>query len=163
MAKSGVILQWNKLDKALLKMAKEVNQTTELMENIGVMLHRNTQKRFEKEEDPTGKKWKKSKRALLEGGQTLNNSGNLKKNISYIVKKNTVHVGTNVVYARIHQFGGIIKPKSKKRLTFKTSNNTFSSTKEVTIPDRPFIGISKDDQDEAWHLIVEHLKNSFTG
>lgn len=153
MAKSGVILQWNKLDKALLKMAKEVNQTTELMENIGVMLHRNTQKRFEKEEDPTGKKWKKSKRALLEGGQTLNNSGNLKKNISYIVKKNTVHVGTNVVYARIHQFGGIIKPKSKKRLTFK----------EVTIPDRPFIGISKDDQDEAWHLIVEHLKNSFTG
>lgn len=162
MRKSGVTLQWNNLDKALLRLSVSLGQTEELMDSLGTMLHRNTVKRFDNEESPSGKKWKKSRRALEENGQTLSDTGNLKNNISYAVKGKSVMVGTNVHYARIHQFGGIIKPKTKKTLAFGRGGKKILA-KQVIMPARPFIGISKEDKDEARHIIGEFLKESFRG
>lgn len=158
--KSGVSVQWNGLDKSLLKMAVQIRETGPLLDSIGSMLAGNTQKRFDDEESPDGKKWKKSQRAMRENGKTLSNSGDLKKNISYKTEPNTVIVGTNKEYARIHQFGGTITPKKGKYLKFKTPDG-YVSVKKVTIPPRPFIGISKDDRDEAKQLVGEFIKDCF--
>ena len=53
----------------------------------------------------------------------------------------SVRVGTNLVYARIHEFGGIIKPKKAKWLAFfvgKGAARRFIRTKKVTMPARPY-------------------------
>jgi len=47
-------------------------------------------------------------------------------------------VGTNTIYARIHELGGIIKAKNKPYLWFKVGDN-WVRVKQVTIPPRPFL------------------------
>ena len=46
-------------------------------------LRASTLKRFDDEEDPTGKKWEPSARAATEGGKTLDKEGHLKDSIDY--------------------------------------------------------------------------------
>lgn len=162
MAKSGVSVKWNNLDKQLLNMADKITNTHNLLEGIGSMLVRNTEKRFQKEESPKGEKWKKSQRAIREDGKTLTDKGQLKDSILSQVQGKTVQVGTNKEYARIHQFGGEITPKKKKALSFKTANNNVTA-KKVTMPARPFIGISDDDIDDAKGIIADFMEKSFKG
>jgi phage gpG-like protein len=50
--------------------------------------------------------WTPSQRALDQGGQTLLDTGRLAASIVYAISGNTLYIGTNVVYAAIHQFGG---------------------------------------------------------
>lgn len=47
-------------------------------------------------------------------------------------------VGTNVIYARIHEVGGVIKPTAGKYLRFKTPDGSWHTVKQVTIPARPY-------------------------
>lgn len=161
MAKSGVSVKWSGLDKSLSKMADNIKETKGLMKNIGEQLVTNTKRRFENEESPEGEKWKKSQRAMLQNGKTLTNKAKLKNSIAYEVSDKTVQVGTNKEYARIHQFGGEIKAKKEKYLKFKNPDGTWSLVKEVTMPARPFIGISDDDIDYTKHLIAGFMKDSF--
>ncbi len=163
MAKSGVSVKWNDLDKSLLNMAGKIKETDNLMEGIGSMLVRNTEKRFQKEESPKGEKWKKSQRAMRQNGKTLTDKDQLKDSISSQVQGKTVQVGTNKEYARIHQFGGEIKPKKGKYLKFKNSGGGYSQVKQVTMPPRPFIGISDDDIDDAKGIIADFMEKSFKG
>jgi phage gpG-like protein len=48
------------------------------------------------------------------------------------------YAGANLKYAAIHQYGGVIKPKVKKALSFKVGGS-FITVKKVTIPARPYI------------------------
>lgn len=116
----------------------------ELMDTIGETLVSSTQQRFIEGAAPDGTKWKLSQRVEKEGGQTLVKSGQLRASISYESSSKTVCVGTNKVYARIHQLGG----KAGRGL-------------KVTIPQREYIGISADDEDEIKELMMEELKSIF--
>ncbi|MCK4260435.1 MAG: HK97 gp10 family phage protein [Halanaerobiales bacterium] len=49
----------------------------------------------------------------------------------------SVGVGTNVSYAGIHEFGGVIKVKTAEKLKFKIGNY-WRTAKSVIIPARPF-------------------------
>ena len=61
------------------------------------------------------------------------------------VEGNVLRVGTNKVYAAVHQFGGTIRPRAAPRLAFRLGQRlVFAGT--VTIPARPFLGISDDDR-----------------
>ena len=53
-------------------------------------------------------------------------------------------VGSPVVYAAIHEFGGIIKPKNAKYLVFQI-NGKWIRTKKVTMPKREWLSKSLDD------------------
>lgn len=50
-----------------------------------------------------------------------------------------IALGTRTVYARIHQFGGIIRAKREKFLTFKIGKKQWVKKKEVKIPKRLWI------------------------
>lgn len=50
----------------------------------------------------------------------------------------TGKIGTNVVYAPIHEFGGVIRAKNSPYLRFKIGDR-WVSKKQVTIPARPFL------------------------
>jgi len=65
--------------------------------------------------------------------------------------KNRVVVGTNLVYAPIHEFGGIIVPKRKKLLAWKTGgkNGKWIFAKRVRIPKYKGRGYMKPSFDLA--------------
>jgi phage gpG-like protein len=74
---------------------------------------------------------------------TLIKSGVLRQSIRITqIGGTTVTVGSDRIYAAIHQVGGTILPKSGKSLVFKSGGVTFFA-KKVTIPPRPFFPIDK--------------------
>lgn len=84
------------------------------------------------------------------GYKILQDSGRLAASIGVSYDDTTARVGTNLVYARIHQFGGrtkahVIRAKNKKALY-----TPFGPRKQVNhpgslIPARPFLALTERD------------------
>jgi len=65
-------------------------------------------------------------------------TGNLRRSITNEVKENYAEIGTDVIYARIQELGGVILPKTKKYLRFMTRSKNWVTVGKVIIP--PFKG-----------------------
>lgn len=148
--KSGVSLNWGGFDKALGRCAQNLGNTKALMASIGEALVSGTIKRFAAEETPDGKKWEPSARAQTQGGlqsssagKTLTDTARLRASIDYAATPTKVMVGSNVAYARIHQMGG------------KTGKGH-----KVTMPARPYLGVSGEDMEEVKETVSEFIKNA---
>ena len=139
-----------------------LTETKELMDEIGEMLVSSTKERFENGEGPDGTSWKPSERAKNEGGQTLLQTGtHLRSTITHDAGDDYVVVGTpNETFGAIHQFGGEIVPKGGGRLVFQAGGKTVFA-KKVTIPARPYIGMSDDDMEEAKDMVVRFVQTAF--
>ena len=124
-------------------------------------LRTSTIERFQAEKSPEGKKWKQSIRAREEGGKTLTKSTALRSSIRSDSSADGLAIGTNDIRAATHQFGDtrIIKAKRKKALRFRV-NGRWVSKKEVkvTIPARPFLGVSEEDEEEIKELLCKALE-----
>ena len=112
-----------------------------LMDMIGAHGEASTQERFEDSIGPDGKRWKRS----IRGGKTLVDSARLQSSITHNATETRAEWGTNVLYAGIHQFGGVILPKTAKKLAFRVGNR-FVTASKVTMPARPFVGINAADR-----------------
>lgn len=161
------------------------------MENIGRVLKTGAQLRFRSTSGPDGAQWVKSWRASHEGGQTLSGPRRrLRNSITYDAQAGSVAVGTNVVYAAIHQFGGIIRAKAGPFLSIpvtpaaraagsprnmaglhvaQTLKGQFMLVDakgvtqyllraQVTIPARPFLGVSDGDRTEIVGVVERYLR-----
>lgn len=127
------------------------------MDEIGGYLTAATQRRFERGAGPDGKAWPPSIRARATGGRTLLDSGRLANSITWRAGRNSVEVGTNVIYAAIHQLGGTIRAKTEKGLTFRIPGVGFRRKASVTIPARPFLGVDRGDRREIADILRDHL------
>lgn len=130
-----------------------------LNREIGEELRDETLDRFEKEKDPDGQPWKKSIRVKEKGGQTLSDKGLLKNSLKYKSTGEGVALGTNKIYAAIHQHGGTIKPKKARRLVFNTSRRK-QVKKKVEIPKRSYLGVSNDNFEEIMNIVEDHVRES---
>lgn len=162
MGKSGVSLHWGGLDKALGRATGKLGNTQALMESVGEALVSGTKKRFDEKKDPEGTPWKPSRRALEKGGKTLMHSGRLRRSIDYAATSDKVMVGSNLAYARIHQKGGEITPKKAKKLVSKDSDGKTVAVDAVTIPARPYLGVSKEDMEDVKATMADFLAGVFT-
>lgn len=90
----------------------------------------------------------------------LHRSGALARSIDYAVSGSQAIVGSGLIYAAIHQFGGTIVPKSASALVFRIGNRLIR-TKKVTMPARPFIGLSGDDRSELIAAAVAYIRRLF--
>lgn len=118
-----------------------------LMDQIGAELAKSAKLRFTTNEGPAGGPWPPSIRARMLGGRTLVQRGRLRDSITHEASDSSVAIGTNVVYAAIHQVGGKITAKTAKGLRFRLPGGLGSRTvKSVTIPARPFLGVSGEDE-----------------
>ena len=124
-------------------------------------LRTSTIERFQAEKSPEEKKWKQSIRAREEGGKTLTKSTALRSSIRSEASADGLAIGTNDIRAATHQFGDtrIIKATRKKALRFRI-NGRWVSKKEVkvTIPARPFLGVSEEDEEEIKKLLGKALE-----
>ncbi len=84
-------------------------------------------------------------------------SGDLARSINYRIAGNKVIIGSNLRYARIHEYGGEIKPISAPNLVFKLRDGGWRSMKKVTIPERSFLRSALRESKPAVKTIIERL------
>ena len=68
----------------------------------------------------------------------------IKSNVLAMTNSIVGTIGTNVIYAALHEYGGTIRPRAGNALRFQISGN-WITTKSVTIPDRPFLTPAVED------------------
>ena len=108
---------------------------------VGMYVQKRTVKeRFDKEQSPDGVKWRalspgrvKQRRKRHKSGvmKILQDTGELRRSIQYETGNDYVRIGSNLKYARIHQFGG------------------------NKIPARPFLGVTDDERRYITHDMLE--------
>ncbi len=128
----GVEVDSQRVRKLVADLIKHLGNPRRAMDQIGSHLAAATIRRFQIETAPDGKPWQKSLRALADGGQTLTDKGHLRRSITHRVAADgrSVDVGSNLVYAAIHQFGG-----------------QAGRGRSVTLPARPYLGIDGRSED----------------
>jgi phage virion morphogenesis protein len=136
------------------QLAARAGNLKPLMQEIGEILAETTKQRFQTSRAPDGTIWEPNAAATYQGylsafassfkdgkltraGATraiakkplIGESGRLSREIFYRAYDHGVEVGSALPYAAIHQFGGQAGPG-----------------KQVTIPARPYLGLSADDK-----------------
>jgi phage virion morphogenesis protein len=148
-----------------------------MFERIGASLVASTQRRFETGTEPGGSPWPPSLRALATGGKTLVDTARLMQSITFIASESGVEVGSNVIYAAIHQFGGDIAHPARTQTVHRKVNKSTGKlsgfvkkgkathAQEVAvgahtthIPARPFLGIDVDDAREIVLIAEDWLR-----
>ena len=148
-------------DAAARAMLNKLGQmdTAPLMRRLGERIQAWTQDRFDanQQQAPDGTPWAKLNPKYAQNkprhlqNRKLTLGGYLRKSIRWqLLDSQSVLVGTNVKYAAIHQFGGTIRPKKGKALAF---GGRF--VQSVTIPARPYLGISEQDNKEIQEIIKD--------
>ena len=133
------------LGTELARVAGVLSHPEGIMDCIGRYLVASALRRFESERAPDGTPWLKSARAVAEGNRTLTDTGQLRRSIAHVVNDGgrAVEVGTNVVYAAIHQFGGLARKGRRAR-----------------IPARPYLGIDERDRDAIARIVSRVLERA---
>ncbi len=133
----------------------------DLLDQIGARGVSQTQQRFLDQKGPDGQPWKKSLRAIEQSGETLRHKNRLFSSFTFVATSSAVEWGTNVIYAGIHHFGGVIKPKSKKALAFRGANGRLNIVKQVTMPARPFLGLTDADRADIGEIVEDWAKGAW--
>lgn len=141
--------------------------------NVGEELVKSTKARFQSQTDPEGTPWVPLSpayaRAKLKGrkgvnaGRILSLDGILGDNITAQPTATEVRIGSAAVYAAIHQLGGTISKaagtrQSDGRRFAKAGDRTVGiGAHSITIPARPYLGISDEDEAEIFSLATRYL------
>ena len=151
--------------RAVADMAAIGRQPEAVLWPIGEKLASNTRDRFDEGRDPQGNRWAplspwylpfKRGPSVLKGAAM---SGGLQGSITSAVAGHDVAVGSNKVYAAVHQFGATIRPKrAGGMLVFRDAGGqAWGAARQVTIPARPYLGLSAEDEDD----ILDVAENAF--
>ncbi|MDR1701272.1 MAG: phage virion morphogenesis protein [Sporomusaceae bacterium] len=94
----------------------------------------------------------------------LHQSGVLKQSITSIADDKTVRIGAlkHVKYARIHQFGGVIRPKNKTYL-FVPFGKKVLRLKKVIIPARPYLIVPPSEMPGLTRAALEAFTKELIG
>jgi phage gpG-like protein len=158
-----------KAQEALSALAKRGTDLRPLMQELGEYLTETTKQRFQTSTAPDGSRWAPNAPAtyLAYLGQSKGSFGKygrmtkagaarasgkkpligetrrLSSEIYYRADSRSVEIGSGLVYSAIHQFGG-----------------QAGRGKQVTIPARPYLGLSADDQNAIQMLAAGYLVGS---
>ncbi len=159
-----------KVDDAAMKrqmadLAAGMANLTPAMKAFGEFMIMRTEERFSGEHDPEGRKWaplsavtyartwgKKRKftrkgaiaqpfRKFILGKKILTTSHRMRRSVTYTAGQDSMRLGSNVIYYRIHQLGGMAGKGHK-----------------VRIPARPSLGFNNADIMEAIAGIKDQLR-----
>lgn len=136
-----------------------INDPSPLLAELGEYGLRSTRARFKTQTAPDGTAWaalqpwyQKEKRRNKNRILALN--GYLRGQMTWqLVGDRTVEIGSNLPYAAVHQFGATIKPRAAKVLMFRGH-----VAKSVTIPARPYLGLSDENRSEIVGRTLEWLQ-----
>lgn len=102
-------------------------------------------------------------RTDLAGRKILQGEGELKKSVSEHVTNDFVEVGSSLVYARIHQLGGVIRPKKARSLAIPLGGGKVLRLQKVTIPARPYLSLRESDYQTIIRVAHDYLLSGVIG
>lgn len=147
----------------LAKLRAGLHARTGLLNTLGESLVERTKQRIrDGGPAPDGTPWKPLQPLTLELKQNkdrgiLWDSGMLKDALAFDLEGDeAVAIGSMMVYARIHQEGGTIKPKEGRKALNVPGRGLRRS---VTIPARPYLGISATDKTVLERKVLAWLKS----
>lgn len=171
---------------ALARLVAIATRPEAMMRDIAGYLLFSTQRRFETETGPDGSKWAplsprtaKARSGRKERGtdHILRQTTRLYQSLTISADATTAQLGTNSVYAAIHQFGGDIPmPERQSRISFKKVRGkrgvrfVRTGTKDATvqdvtvrahsvrIPARPYLGVNDADRVEIEIIAADALR-----
>ena len=130
-----------------------------LMTAVGQEVQDQTEYRITTEKTaPDGTPWPPNRR----GTSILYASGRLAGSIDYRATLDEVHVGSALPYARIHQYGGRIEPRSANALAFASGGDSWV-VKSVYIPPRPYLGLSGQNIADVEEMIADFVADVLAG
>jgi len=141
----------SQVQKKLEKLVERVIDRRRIMRRIAQLMKEAVEENFEKEGRP---KWQPLSLATIKArqkkgywpGKILQQKGRLASSISSYSDNDKAVVGTNVVYAAIHQFGG------------KTGRG-----RKINIPARPYLQLTDEELLRIVREIEEYFKAVFGG
>ncbi len=173
--------------EALRRLSERMEDMTPVMRRIGELLVSSVQENFNREGRYSGpgswrggsKRWKPLSRSTIKQrerlgywpGQILTRTGRLKSSINYHAGRDYVAVGTNLIYAAIHQFGvdKEVSVKAHRRKVrsrdIKKGRRMFARgvtfvqehTRHMKIPARPFLVVQDEDLEEIREIIARAI------
>jgi phage virion morphogenesis protein len=141
MIKLSVTLDAEQAKATLTALAGKMKNMTPVMKTVGQLLRASIQRNFEQGGRPQG--WIRLSPATLKkrrGSKILVDTARLKNSIKVQASSDRVVVGTNVVYAAIHHFGG-----------------QAGRGRKVKIPARPFMLVQDEDWKEINSVAADYL------
>jgi phage virion morphogenesis protein len=147
----------------LAKLRAGLHARTGLLNTLGETLVESTKQRIrDGGPAPDGTPWKPLQPLTLELKQNkdrgiLWDSGMLKDTLAFDLEGDeAVAIGSMMVYARIHQEGGTIKPKEGRKALNVPGRGL---RKSVTIPARPYLGVSAADKTILERKVIAWLRS----
>lgn len=118
---------------------------SQLYDTLGSEIESQTRRRISEEKtDPDGDEWDEWSEAYAAArpsrGGLLDLGGGLVDSIAYEVAGDAIIVGSNLVYALVHQEGH----------------------KDMGIPARPYLGVSEENLDDLGQLVVDFIAREAT-
>lgn len=166
----------------LARLGARVADMSPIWDDIGSAMVRSTQRRFETGTGPDGRAWTPSKRVLKRGGQTLVDTKHLLGSLTHVADGEGAEWGSSVVYAAMMNFGGSVTHHARSQKQYykydaktgelgkfvKKSRANFERwgtipEYSVTMPARPFMGVSGDDEAEIDAIIGDALVLAYGG
>lgn len=150
---------------------KKLGNMKPIMSSIAETMRVSVIKNFETEGGRLGQKWQRLSPATIKQrqqkgywpGKILQRTGQLKRSILSSYGDDYAQVSTNLIYAAIQNYGGIIhrstlktylRKKISRRDAKKPSKNKMST---IRIPARPFMQLTEQDLGKIKKKILESL------
>lgn len=146
----------------------------ELLDAMGAVVESQTRRRIaDEKESPSGQRWddwSPQYAKTRHGNQSLlRGSGELLDSITYVVQRNQVRIGSPLPYSGVHQdgFSGSVQVDAHTRLitqafgkalAFPVYQSVGAFTRQMNIPQREFLGLSRDNQQEVFAVIGDFWK-----
>lgn len=126
-----------------------------VLDMLGALGETQTKRRIAAEKTaPDGAAWRPNRA----GTSILVQSGRLRDDIHHIVEGSaSVRWGSGLIYAAIHQAGGTIRPVTASMLVFTTPDGRRIAVPQVTIPARPYLGISAANRQQIERRLVSYI------
>ena len=145
------------IGKALEELARRLADLTTPFNDIGEYLHQSTDDRFSKKVAPDGSPWAPLSAVTLarkKGPGILREKGTLQDTLRKQVTSTELAFGTDRPYGAVHQFG------QKKGASGSAKGRLIPWG---DIPDRPYLGLSAEDETEVLFIIHEYLREPIAG
>lgn len=165
MAGKTITIDDSDVQDALARIIAAGGDLVPAYKNIGEYEAKITRERFRSKTDPEGQPWQ----ALNELYATTKKGPGIlvgqSRSLSRIVWQlagDGVEIGSNVIYARAHNEGATIRPKTASALVFSMGGSTFR-VKSVRIPKRQFLGFSAKDTSNILDIVLDHFVDAAEG
>lgn len=155
--------------KKLIETLSDPKHKEALLDTLGAVVESQTRRRISDEKTaPDGQPWdgwspgyaktRHGNQSLLQG------DGDLLDSIQYVVERNKVRIGSPLAYAAVHQegFSGAVQVSAHTRLIhqafgkalrFPVYQSVSAFTRMMNIPQREFLGLSRDNQQEVYAVV----------